>query len=377
MLRAQEKLGSSDTRVRMESQIDVLMDKYSAVGLAVAVIHDRQLIYSNGFGIKNVETKSPLGPDDLFRIASISKSFSATSVMQLVEKGKISLDDEVSQLIGFEVQNPRHPTIKITLRMLLSHTSSLNDSQGYFSLDSINPETNREASKCYSEYAPGTEYRYCNLNFNMIGAIIERSSGERFDSYIESHILSPLGLAGGFNTNELQRDQLVPLYSLAKQTKNPIEQNAYPVAEDNYENYRLGYSTPRFSPTGGMKMSAKALALYMDMHLGLGQSNGIRIIDEVSARQMQAIDTEHGNYGLALMGKSNWIKGKSLVGHTGSAYGLYSAMFFAPEEDFGLVLITNGCEPTQIDGDIALLKEAANVLYEHLIASAEAIDSEL
>ena len=77
-----------------------------------------------------------------FRIASISKSFSATSIMQLVEAKKLSLDDDVSKLVGFKVRNPRFPKTVITLRMILSHRSSINDSQGYFTLDAINPAKN-------------------------------------------------------------------------------------------------------------------------------------------------------------------------------------------------------------------------------------------
>ncbi|WP_262915187.1 serine hydrolase domain-containing protein [Niabella ginsengisoli] len=169
----------------LDANLDAVMRKYKAVGLAAVVVKNNDIVYNKSFGYKNLESKTLLTETDIFRIASISKSFSATAIMQLIAKKKISLDDDVSKLIGFTVRNPQYPEIVITCKMLLSHRSSLNDSNGYFTLDSINPAKTANASKCYNDYAPGTKYQYCNLNFNIIGTIIERLSGERFDQYIK------------------------------------------------------------------------------------------------------------------------------------------------------------------------------------------------
>ena len=111
-------------------KIKQIMKEYKAVGLAVAVVKDNELLYVKSFGKKNLQTGEKLRTNDLFRIASISKSFSATSIMQLVEAGKLSLDADMSDLVGFKIRNPKYPDVPITLRMCLSHTSSINDSQG-------------------------------------------------------------------------------------------------------------------------------------------------------------------------------------------------------------------------------------------------------
>lgn len=79
--------------------------------------------------------------------------------------------------MGFKIRNPKFPETVITLRLLLSHLSSINDKQGYFTLDAINPAKNPDWAKCYNDYEPGKGYQYCNLNFNMIGTIIEKYSG--------------------------------------------------------------------------------------------------------------------------------------------------------------------------------------------------------
>ncbi|EJF07946.1 beta-lactamase, partial [Pontibacter sp. BAB1700] len=132
--------------------------------------------------------------------------------MQLIEAGKLSLNDDVSELVGFKVRNPKYPEKVITLRMMLSHTSSINDSQGYFTLDTIDPAKNPNWEACYNDYEPGTKYEYCNLGFNMAGTILEKLSGERFDQYVKRHILNPLGLYGGYQVDSLDASRFVTLY---------------------------------------------------------------------------------------------------------------------------------------------------------------------
>src|SRR5215217_8195909 len=165
---------------KAEAQVQDAIKKYNAVGLSVAVVKKGKVIYTHSFGLKDVEQGIPLTENTLFRIASISKSFSATAIMQLVDEGRLNLDEDFSRLVGFKVRNPKYPDKIISLKMVMSHTSSINDSQGYFNLDAINPDKNPDWAKCYNTYVPGAGYQYCNLNYNMIGAIIEKLGGERF-----------------------------------------------------------------------------------------------------------------------------------------------------------------------------------------------------
>ncbi|MBX2926172.1 MAG: beta-lactamase family protein [Chitinophagaceae bacterium] len=359
---------TSAQRSGIKKEIRKLMKQYSAAGLSVAVVKNNELIYNHSFGYSNIEEKKKLKNKNIFRIASISKSFSATAIMQLAEAGRLSLGDDIGKLVGFTVRNPKFPDDVITLRMILSHTSSINDSQGYFTLDAINPGKNANWADCYSDYRPGTGYRYCNLNFNMAGTVIERTSGERFDQYILHHVLQPLHLYGGYCVDSLDQSLFTTLYEYDSATQKLMAQpNAYHPRRDEIRNYVQGYSTPVFSPTGGMKISAHDLAQYMMMHMNMGIYNGIRIISGQSATTMQTPLSKEANYGLALWVTDTFIPGKTLVGHTGSAYGLYSALFFSPQEKFGLVLITNGCNVESENGWNPLLKGAAQVLYGRLI----------
>lgn len=351
------------------SDIEQLMQETPVMGLSVAVVKNNKLIYTKAYGLKDAELKTPLSTVDIFRIASISKSFSATSIMQLVEKKKLSLDDDVSDLIGFKVRNPQYPDVVITLKMILSHTSSLNDSEGYFSLDAINPSKNNDWQKCYNSYEPGKGYQYCNLNFNMAGTIIERVSGERFDHYVLNHILKPLKLYGGYNVNELNQNLFAKIYEFnIDSAKFIYSPGAYDPRKKEIENYVMGYSAPIFSPTGGMKISAPDLARYMMMHINHGKKKGKKgIISEASAKIMQTPVAVKEGYGLALLKTDKLIKGEIMTGHTGSAYGLFSAMFFNPEKKFGFVVISNGCDPRYSDDNNTTINKVINILYQSFI----------
>jgi CubicO group peptidase (beta-lactamase class C family) len=356
---------------KAEAGIRAIMEQQPVAGLSVAVVKHGKLIYTHSFGMKDLENNIPLTDESLFRIASISKSFSATSVMQLVEAKKLSLDDDVSNLIGFKVRNPKYPEIVITLRNILSHQSSINDSQGYFTLDAINPEKNPNWAKCYNDYEPGKGYMYCNLNYNMAGTIIEKISGERFDQYVKHHILDRIGIYGGYCVDSLDKTRFANIYEYRVDSARFFPSpGAYAPRSEEIANYTMGYSTPVFSPTGGMKISAPDLARYMTMHMQMGKYNGKRIISKKSAQQMQMPIPGKENYGLAITTSDKLITGKTMKGHTGSAYGLYSIMFFHPKEKFGFVVISNGCHPGYADGFNAVMKQTVNCLYDSFISSS-------
>ena len=353
---------------KAEAAIQSIMQSNPVVGLSVAVVKNNKVIYNHSFGFKDIEKQLPLTNESIFRIASISKSFTSTAIMQLVAKKQISLDQDVSELVGFKIRNPRFPNTVITLKMLLSHRSSINDSEGYFSLDAIDSATNPNFAKCYNAYEPDKGYMYCNLNYNLAGSILEKITGIRFDKYIQQQILDPLGLYGGYNVNALDTQLIAKIYEFNKQTQGfTLSPNAYAPRTEEINNYIIGRTTPIFSPTGGMKISANDLAKYMIMHSQLGKYKGGRMIPKKLSKQMQAIISEEENYGMALETTTQLIPGKTMIGHTGVAYGLYSLMFFEPKEKIGFVVITNGCDTKTINGINGVLQQTVNSLYANLI----------
>ena len=353
---------------RLEKELHAAIKEWSAVGLSVVAVKEGNIVYKQHFGYQDKEKKIPLNDQTIFRIASISKSFSATAIMQLIDEGKLSLDDDFGKLLGFAVRNPKYPDKVITLRMVMSHTSGVNDSQGYFNLDVINPSRNPDWAKCYSDYEPGAHYDYCNLNFNMVGAVLERQTGVRLDAHIRNKIIKPLGLYGGHCVDSLDATRFATLYAYdSTRSMFVVSPEAYAPRREALAHYELGYTTPVLSPTGGMKISAIDLARYMMMHMYDGTYHGVRIMSAESARLMRQPIADQEGYGLAMRETSDVIDGVTLKGHTGTAYGLYSAMFFDPEKKFGFVVITNGCLPDNSPDIRPLLRKSMAILYKHII----------
>ncbi|GGK14807.1 hypothetical protein GCM10011394_25040 [Luteimonas terricola] len=351
----------------IEDQLRALMEEHGTVGLAVAVVRDNAVVHRSSLGWKDLERKIPLEEEDVFRIASISKSFAAVSVLQLAEQGRLSLDDEAGDLIGFPVRNPAFPERPITLRMLLNHTSSITDGPKYGSLDFINPDAGGQWQDSYADRAPGERYEYSNLAYNMVGAIVERASGERFDAYVKRHVLEPLGLYGGHLVDALDADRIARIYRWREGEGFVRSDAAYAPLGERLHGHVIGYDAPVFSPTGGLKISAPDLAKYMLMHMNQGAWNGVRILGAEHAATMQEptvdIDGTAG-YGLAIRTERALVPGVVLTGHTGSAYGLYSSMFFDAEAKYGFVVMTNGTR------DTGIRDEVNRALYEHFIDGA-------
>lgn len=361
---------------KTDEAIKAVMEEFQNVGISAAVVKDGKIVYNGSFGYKNLETKEPLADNDIMRIASISKSFTATSLMQLVDKGIISLDDDVSDLIGFKIRNPHYPDMPITLRMVLSHTASIKDKEDYFTLDHLNPAVYGDCVESYYEYAPGADYNYSNMGLNLAGTILEKVSGVRFDDYVRENVIWKLGLYGGHNIDSLDATKFALIYSKDENGEYVASEGAYRSRAAEMPDYVFGYSSPIFSPTGGVKISALDLAKYMTMHMNYGEYNGVRIISQESSKAMQtpvAITKEGGvnNYGLCITEFPKYMEdpkynepGNYPIGHTGGAYGLNSIMIWSPADGWGIVAMTNGY--TSVKGK-SFLKELTNAIYNAYI----------
>src|SRR5205085_655487 len=155
---------------------------------------------SGASGMADPAARRPLSIKDPVRIASISKLHVALGVMRLVEAGKLDLDADISDTLGWRLRNPAFPDTPITLRLLLSHRSSLRDDVDYaIPLGGSIQSTLAAPAAFDSEHAPGTYFRYSNLNFPVIASVMEAATGDRFDRLIARLVLKPFGLDARFN----------------------------------------------------------------------------------------------------------------------------------------------------------------------------------
>ncbi|MDD6184496.1 MAG: serine hydrolase [Bacteroidales bacterium] len=359
---------SSQPHNSVHDEIDSLRKEYDNIGLAVVVVKEGRVVYSETFGHNpdpaDPTKGTPIRKDDLFYIASVSKTFVGTAIMQLVEKGKLSLDDDVNKHLDFSLRNPRFPDKPITIRMLLAHRSSLAKGAPYDDFDKINPGKAGNIQTFFKDCPPDAKYEYSNLGFVILGAVIEKVSGKRFDVYVQENILNPLKIYGGYDVSKLDSTKFV--YSCkynAKKDCYDVNKKHFVADTIKLSHYRLGYSTPILNPAGGLKISAVDLAKYMIVHMNWGQySSQCRILSKESEREMR----ERQNktlFGLSFVHFKKIIPNEVLVGMKGSRYGMHTSMYFHPKKEYGFVIFCNGCNSK----DIALNNEVIRVLYKTFV----------
>ena len=353
----------------LEADIQYIIDRYKAVGASVVAVKDNRIVYTRSFGYNpdynDTTLRIAIPSNGVYVIASISKSFISTAIMQLAEKGKLKLNDDVNKYLDFRVRNPKYSDVPITVRMLMSHRSTINDKHYGWNLNQINPKRGKKWQECYNDYKPGTKFSYCNLNYNLLGAIIEKVSGERFFDYIDENIMSPLGLNASYNLTKIDSTRLVK--ALKYDSKEKIFKKDASIYNYQYyvkqlKNYKLGYSTACFSPSGGVKISALDLAKYMMMHMNYGEYDGKRIISKAGDIKLWTPISDDSEYALVFFRTKEIIPGEDVVGIRGGAHGVHSAMYFSPVKKFGFIVICNGCT-----AENKMKNGIAVKLYEHLI----------
>lgn len=331
----------------------------------VRVAFDRDGIVSTwAYGYADKAAGRKVTADDPVRVASISKMVVAIGVMRLVEQGKLDLDADVSTQLGWTLRNPAYPDVPITLRLLLSHRSSLTDAAGYYAvpLDGDLRDITDQAKAWDAAHAPGTFHRYTNLNFPVVASVMEHATGERFDKLMQRLVLAPLGLHACYNwdsCDEATVAHAVVLY----ENGEPVKDNdhgrkpacAVVPARDgscDLSTWKAGVNGALFSPQGGLRISANGLAKIGRMLLGDGMVDGVRLLTPASVREMATPvwtwapgngETGEGDddgfdcrYGLAVQtlatplpkcGDDPFGDGVARIGHAGNAYGLLSGLW--------------------------------------------------
>ncbi len=343
------------------------------IGMSLVVINNGEINDVFHYGKANIERNIKVDDSTMFRIASISKTVTATALMKLYEQNLFKLDDDISNYLGYKVSNPSFPDKAITFRMLLTHTSSLLDGDAYdkFLAASYNqnpPPALKQLLTADGEFynkeiwnnkTPGTYFTYCNLNFGILGTLIEKIDGKRFDIFIKENISEPLGISGSFNVCDIKNiNNLATLYRNSEPTAD--DRKGISPTQRDLSQYKIGDNGLIYGPQGGFRVSAIDLSKYMLMHMNVGGYNGVRILDSSTVNVMHSLqwkfngkngDNYHNLFnawGLGFHLITNSKKGDiifdgaDMLGHSGDAYGLISDMFFDKSGKFGFVFICNG-----------------------------------
>ena len=359
----------------LETEIQETVDKLNVVGLSISVIENNKISYSQGFGYADIDKSIKTDTNTIYRIASISKSITASAIMKLYEEGKFKLDDDINDYLnGFEVRNPNFPDEKITFRMLLTHTSSIIDGDTYSTIYDIQD---------FGDYKPGDQFEYSNYGYNLLATLIEQISNQDFEDLVQENIFKPLNMKASFNPNKFEDvDNIAVLYGIDEDgnyyerlnDKKRIEDNIVisSTVRDKDGKIPLGNAF-KYSPMGGLRTSPNELAKFMIMLSNKGLYNGTRVLKKDTVELMEQIhwygDALNGLYkckGLGLHITDDLIEGSRLIGHTGEAYGLLSNMFYDENRKFGYIMMLNGNNyKFGDDGFTKVEKEIAKIIEKN------------
>ncbi len=372
--------------------------------LSVIAITNGEVVYQNQFGNRYIDNANaannlPANADTMYRIASISKLVTTIGVMRLVETGTLSLDADVSQYLGWSMRNPHFPDTPITLRQMLTHTSSLRDDGGYYweyttpIRDVLVPggRLYGKGEMWAKNAVPGRYFQYANLPWGVIGTVMERATGERFDRLMQRLVFTPLGVRGGFHPADFSPRDLADTATLYRKRReidgreiwDPSPATGPWTAQvDDYRtepplpraraDYVIGSNGTAFGPQGACRFSAAGLAKLMRMFIGGGEVDGVRLLKAETVAQMLAtqwrFDASRPNGGTSEFGDAQQLfnawglgnqhfldvsgpqRGDRLVdgggltgvGHLGDAWGLTSAFVFDPNRKRGVIFLVGG-----------------------------------
>lgn len=330
----------------------------------MALIDQTGVTWLNAYGYSDLARQHPMSIDTVMNIASISKTITGTSLMMLVEQGKLDLDRDVNDYLPFKVTHPGHPDVQITTRQLLTHSSAIVDREaiyysetvyfqggdnpiglGDFVQEYLSPTGRYYDADNFAAWSPGTKAQYSNAAFGLAGYLVEVLSGEPLNRFSADKIFKPLGMtATGWMLSEINRQQHAQLYELTEQGNTKVEW--------------YGLAT---WPDGGVRTNVQDLSRFFAAMISGGELKGTRILQASSVKAMFQPQFESGQLLEAVEGGDNkrqalvWAyrtaeSGIEVVGHSGSDPGVTTHAYFLPEAGAGAILLVNTSSETEAFG---------------------------
>ncbi|MFT4662202.1 MAG: CubicO group peptidase (beta-lactamase class C family) [Patiriisocius sp.] len=331
--------GNDELAEDLENFISNQMEINNIPGLAASIIKDGQVVWSTAMGLANIETNSPVTLETEFTLASISKLFAATACAMLMEDGLLDLDADINDYLPFQISNPNFPNAPITTRQLLTHKSSLSDSESdlqlwieigdpVYSLGNFCEAYFIEGGALYNSgnwgsNGPGSSsYWYSNAGFTLLGFIVESVSEMPFNEYVNNTILAPLEMeSAGWFYSEIDETDLAM----------PYNSNLIPYGY---------YSVPEY-PAAMLKANVLELSNFLICYTQGGLFNNEPLF---SQEIFQAIVPESLTNGLAWWGTDTWWGDPqgNYWSHGGYMNGVRTQLNYYPSDSTGLIILTNG-----------------------------------
>ncbi len=333
--RVTNKLEVSSAVLLVETWIRAQVEYYNLPGLSVGIVHDQDLIWSKAFGFADVNRKTPMTPQTIFRIASITKLFTSTAIMQLRDQGKLQLDDAIKKYLPwFNIKNQFPNAPQITIRQLMTHTSGLPREAAFpYWTDHKFPTLEQIIDALPSQetiYPSESKWKYSNLGMALLGQIVEAASGENYEDYILNHILKPLQMnSTSVQLSEEQKTQLATGYGRR--------------LPDGTRKIMPFTDSKGLTPAANMSSTVEDLAKFASLQFRDGKVEGNQILKGSTLREMQRIHwlQPSWNSGWGL-GFSIWHRdNKTFTGHGGWVAGYRTQLLICPAEKIAVIVMSN------------------------------------
>lgn len=320
-----------------------LMSTKNVPGVALALINNGNIVLEKGYGLRDLATHAPVTTATLFNIGSISKSFTALGIAQLVDQQKVDLDAPVVKYLpDLRLRDPQAQQL-VTLRQLLSHSSGLPaDEQWPPQVPSTREGIVAEFTTMPVTAPPGTRFQYCSRCIVLAAYILERLTGQSWEAYTGAHIFEPLGMTtASFGPHGLEHapNRALPYRHDLISGEVPVPWN------------RLQY-LEALAPGGGIDANIDEMAHYALLQLGDGTISERRLVSAemmtelqrpeiaVGADRPEAARIQDLHYALGWF--TGDVRGTHLVYHNGANPGYRASIFLVPSSRAGVVILTNG-----------------------------------
>jgi CubicO group peptidase (beta-lactamase class C family) len=323
-------LTAADAEAWLDGMVPSALRAAGVPGAMVVVVKDGQPLVQKGYGFADWEKGTPVDAQrTLFRPGSVSKLFTWTAVMQLVEQGKLDLDADLNRYIDFKI--PARNGKALTLRHVLTHTTGLEESaRDLITYTSETPDNGKLLKKYIPPYIydPGTTQGYSNYATSLAGYIVERTSGKSFDEYIEQHIFAPLGMK-----NSTFRQPL-PAALQAQMSRGYNSQ----------DEAAKGFEVVSMAPAGSLSSTGEDMGRFMLAYLGQGRLGDAQLLKPETVKLMHGQITRGlpDLSGIGLGFYQQDVNGHRVVGHGGDTLLFHTLLAVFPDDGIGLYVSVNG-----------------------------------
>lgn len=318
------------------------MSAYSVAGISAVIVDSDGIAWENHYGYQDVEKSIPTSEETLFCIASISKLITGTAIMILKEDGLLALDEDINTYLPFTVRHPDYPSVPITIRMLMTHTSSIisdweiimetpelwdtwsTENPGSLDMHLIEEYITPggiyyHAEKNFAPEQPGTSIYYSNEGITLLAYIVEEISGNDFAAFCQQQIFTPLLMRGNWSYDLIDNSKLSVSYDL--------------------DGNILGYIKGSCWPAGSFITTAHDFARFVQLFLNEGSVDGVEIMSPESVTEM--LTPQNGEFCLVWGITEVTLAGRETIGHTGTLPGQRPFAYIDTETNEAIIVFTN------------------------------------